>query len=223
MSCMRVRRERASRPRRPPSSSPSKMISPEVGFLNPPRVRASVLFPDPDSPRMPSVSPAQIEKLTPSRALTARDLVTAPEPSGPAAKLGSVVPYALAWGGFLGAAWAREQLPGLKAAPANQALPLLLGGPTLALLMLFMPLAIFLWVVVSKSVQAAAIRPTHDLDDLVGQRGEARTAIKDDGSVYVGGEMWTARSDDVVPSGSRIRVVRREGFILVVEKEKSDR
>lgn len=83
-------------------------------------------------------------------------------------------------------------------------------------------LAISLWVVVRKSVQAAAIRPTHDLDALVGQRGEARTAIKDDGSVYVSGEMWTARSDDVVPSGSRIRVVRREGFILVVEKEKSD-
>ena len=83
-------------------------------------------------------------------------------------------------------------------------------------------LAVFLWVVVRKSVQAAAIRPTHDLDALVGQRGEARTAIKDDGSVYVIGEMWTARSDDMVPSGSRIRIVRREGFILVVEKEKSD-
>lgn len=83
-------------------------------------------------------------------------------------------------------------------------------------------LAGFLWIVVRKSVQAAAVRPTHDLDALVGQMGEARTVIKDDGSVYVRGEMWTARSEGEIPSGSRIRVVRREGFILVVEKEKSD-
>lgn len=80
----------------------------------------------------------------------------------------------------------------------------------------------FIWIVVRKSVQAAAVRPTHDLDALVGQLGEARTFIKDDGSVYVRGEMWTARSEGEIPSGSRIRVVRREGFVLVVEKEKSD-
>lgn len=83
-------------------------------------------------------------------------------------------------------------------------------------------MAVFLWVVVRKSVQAAAIRPTHDLDALVGEVGDARTVIKDDGSVYVHGEMWTARSADEIASGSRIRVVRREGFILVVEKENSD-
>ena len=83
-------------------------------------------------------------------------------------------------------------------------------------------MAVFLWAVVRKSVQAATIRPTHDLDALVGEVGDARTVIKDDGSVYVHGEMWTARSADEIASGSRIRVVRREGFILVVEKENSD-
>ncbi|NOH04345.1 MAG: hypothetical protein HND47_21410 [Chloroflexi bacterium] len=83
-------------------------------------------------------------------------------------------------------------------------------------------LAVFLWIVVRKSAQAASARPVHDLDALVGQAGEARTSIKDDGSVYVGGEMWTARSEGEIPSGSRVRVVRREGFVLVVEKEKSN-
>lgn len=83
-------------------------------------------------------------------------------------------------------------------------------------------LAVFLWIIVRKSVQAASVRPAHDLDALVGRVGEARTSIKDDGSVYVGGEMWTARSDGEIPSGSRIRVVRREGFVLIVEKEKSN-
>jgi len=80
----------------------------------------------------------------------------------------------------------------------------------------------FLWIIVRKSVQAAAARPVHDLDALVGQMGDARTVIKDDGSVYVQGEIWTARSEGEIPLGSRIRVVRREGFILVVEKDKSD-
>lgn len=76
-----------------------------------------------------------------------------------------------------------------------------------------------LWVVVRKAVQAAGIRPTHDLEILVGSTGEARSKIHDEGSVYVGGELWSAKSEKAIPVGSKIRVVRREGFVLVVEKE----
>ena len=83
-------------------------------------------------------------------------------------------------------------------------------------------LTAFIWIVVRKTVQAASARPTHDLELLVGQIGEARTPIHDDGSVYVGGELWSARSGSQIPAGSHIRVVRREGFVLLVEKEKSE-
>ena len=79
--------------------------------------------------------------------------------------------------------------------------------------------AVFLWLIVRKSLQAASVRPTHDLDALVGQTGEARTTIHEDGSVYVNGELWSAKSVSMISAGSHIRVVRREGFILVVEKE----
>jgi membrane-bound serine protease (ClpP class) len=79
--------------------------------------------------------------------------------------------------------------------------------------------AVFLWIAVRKSVQAAAIRPTHDLQSLIGLTGEARSKIHDEGSVFVAGEMWSARSDKSIPAGSTIRVVRREGFTLVVEKD----
>lgn len=82
--------------------------------------------------------------------------------------------------------------------------------------------SIFLWIAVRKSVQAAMTRPSHDLEVLVGQVGEARTEVKDDGSVYVGGELWSARSDQSIPAGSHIRVLRREGFVLVVEKQKTE-
>src|SRR5215208_5436080 len=53
----------------------------------------------------------------------------------------------------------------------------------------------FLWIAVRKSVEATSMRPSHDLGGLVGQVGEARTKINDEGSVLVAGEMWSARSD----------------------------
>lgn len=81
-------------------------------------------------------------------------------------------------------------------------------------------MAAFLWIAVRKSVQAVNAPPSHDLEALVGLTGEARTKIRDEGSVYVAGEMWSAKSSDNNPisAGSLIRVVRREGFVLVVEE-----
>jgi membrane-bound serine protease (ClpP class) len=76
----------------------------------------------------------------------------------------------------------------------------------------------FLWVAVRKSMEATTARPTHDLSGLIGQIGEARTKINEEGSVFVGGELWSARSNEPIPAGSSIRVLRREGFILIVEK-----
>lgn len=78
--------------------------------------------------------------------------------------------------------------------------------------------AAFLWVAVRKSMEAATIRPSHDLDTLIGKVGEARTKVLEDGSVQVGGELWSAKSETSIPAGSQIRVVRREGFVIVVEK-----
>jgi membrane-bound serine protease (ClpP class) len=80
-------------------------------------------------------------------------------------------------------------------------------------------LSAFLWVVVRKTTQAASARPVHDLETLIGSSGEAKSKIHEEGSVYIAGEMWSAKSDSPIPAGSSIRVVRREGFILVVEKD----
>lgn len=81
--------------------------------------------------------------------------------------------------------------------------------------------AAFLWIVVRKSIQAADARPTHDLGILVGQMGEARTAVHQEGSVYINGELWSAKSFSEIPAGSHVLVVAREGFVLVVEPIKS--
>ena len=76
----------------------------------------------------------------------------------------------------------------------------------------------FLWIAVRKSMEAASVRPSHDLEALVGRLGEARTTVHEDGSVQVGAGLWSARSEKAIPVGSSIRVIRREGFVVVVEK-----
>ena len=77
----------------------------------------------------------------------------------------------------------------------------------------------FLWIAVGKAIQAAHTRPAHDLDSLVGQIGEAKTKILENGSVQVDGELWTAKSEKPIKAGSPVRVLRREGFVLIVEKQ----
>jgi membrane-bound serine protease (ClpP class) len=79
-------------------------------------------------------------------------------------------------------------------------------------------MAIFLWLAVRKSIEAAHLKPLHDLNELVGKSGTTRTAVSSEGSVQVAGELWSARSDQLIPVGSAVKVVRREGFILVVER-----
>ena len=76
----------------------------------------------------------------------------------------------------------------------------------------------FLWLAVRKSIEAAGTRPSHDLNGLVGKIGEARTRVAGEGSVQVEGELWSARSEKTIPAGSSIRVLGREGFVLIVEK-----
>lgn len=77
----------------------------------------------------------------------------------------------------------------------------------------------FLWIAARKSMEAAFARPAHDLDALVGQIGEAQTEIHEEGSVQVGGELWSARSEKTIKAGSKVRVVGRKGFVVVVEKQ----
>ena len=76
----------------------------------------------------------------------------------------------------------------------------------------------FLYFGIDRSVAALQARPNHDLEMLIGQIGEAKTKIHENGSVQVAGELWSARSQKMIPIGSTIRVIKREGFVLLVEK-----
>ncbi|OGO64165.1 MAG: hypothetical protein A2Z45_08025 [Chloroflexi bacterium RBG_19FT_COMBO_55_16] len=76
----------------------------------------------------------------------------------------------------------------------------------------------FVWLVAQKTLEADRVRPVHDLKALIDTIGEAKTDIHTEGSVQVAGELWSARSQQPIPVGSKVRVIAREGFILDVEK-----
>ena len=76
----------------------------------------------------------------------------------------------------------------------------------------------FFWLITIKILEARFKTPSHDLSGLIGAIGEARTDVHLEGSVYVGGEKWTAQSDTPIIVGTRVKVISREGLILQVEK-----
>lgn len=76
----------------------------------------------------------------------------------------------------------------------------------------------FLWIVAVKIMEAVSTTPTHDLGQLIGMVGEAKTNIHQEGSIQVDGELWTAQSEEMIPIGNRVRVIDRNGFMLVVEE-----
>jgi membrane-bound serine protease (ClpP class) len=77
----------------------------------------------------------------------------------------------------------------------------------------------FLWFVGRKAFEAAHIRPTHSQDRVIGAVGTAVTDLRPEGSVYVGGENWSARSREYISAGTPVRVLKRDGLVLDVEKD----
>jgi membrane-bound serine protease (ClpP class) len=75
----------------------------------------------------------------------------------------------------------------------------------------------FIWLATTKVMESEQLKPQHDLTDIIGEEGEARTDILDEGSVQIGSELWSARSNSKIYAGSKIKVVKRDGFILEVE------
>ena len=75
----------------------------------------------------------------------------------------------------------------------------------------------FYWFAIRKTVAAQRMQSVHDPSLVVGQTGVSRTAIEPVGTIYVGGEYWSARSDQVIPAGARVLVTGRKGLVLTVE------
>jgi len=82
--------------------------------------------------------------------------------------------------------------------------------PTVVVVSSVFVLAIYLVVKAQRS------RPTTGNEGLLNLIGEACTEIGSQGTVFVHGEYWNARSDSPIPKGASIRVERVDGLLLTV-------
>lgn len=74
----------------------------------------------------------------------------------------------------------------------------------------------FYWFAIRKIVMAQRMRSQLDPWVVMDQIGEVRSSINPYGTVYVGGELWSAFSDGLILPGEKVRVHDREGLILHV-------
>ncbi len=88
--------------------------------------------------------------------------------------------------------------------------------PLLALIVSLLTLGYFWWAIRS-ALNAQRARPTMDPNRVVGEIAEVRTELNPVGSVYALGELWTARSEGRVKAGKRVKVIARDGLLLIVE------
>ena len=89
-------------------------------------------------------------------------------------------------------------------------------NPIFAIFMSAVSVAL-LWLIGRKSYDAMKAKPSQDLKKLEGLVGEARTDIKNSGTVYVNGEEWSARSTNTIHAGTQVKVIGRQGLVLLVE------
>jgi membrane-bound serine protease (ClpP class) len=77
---------------------------------------------------------------------------------------------------------------------------------------------LFIWVMIQRAQRAGNSGQIGD--SLVGMTGEVWIAIEpfSIGSVRIDGELWQARSQEVLPAGALVRVIRQEGMTLTVRK-----
>ncbi len=90
--------------------------------------------------------------------------------------------------------------------------------PLLALSVSLLTLGYFWWAIRS-AIKAQRARPTIDLNRVIGEVAEVRTELNLVGSVYALGELWTARSEGRVKVGKKVKVIDREGLMLLVGPE----
>jgi membrane-bound serine protease (ClpP class) len=88
--------------------------------------------------------------------------------------------------------------------------------PVLAIAMSALTVLLF-WVGVRRGLEAQQAAPTVAAATVIGQIGETRSPVYRDGEVYVGGEMWSARADQPIAEGQRVRVRLLDGLVVEVE------
>jgi len=77
---------------------------------------------------------------------------------------------------------------------------------------------LFIWLLIQRGQKAD--KPRLIGETLIGMTGEVWIAIEpvSIGSVRIEGELWQARSKEMLPAGTLVRVIRQDGVTLTVKK-----
>jgi membrane-bound serine protease (ClpP class) len=74
-----------------------------------------------------------------------------------------------------------------------------------------------LWLFAIKGTEVFQKPASLNLDELIGREALAVTDISDEGTIFLRGENWSARSKAKILSGTQLRVIARKGLIMLVE------
>ncbi|MDE2485653.1 MAG: nodulation protein NfeD [candidate division NC10 bacterium] len=77
----------------------------------------------------------------------------------------------------------------------------------------------FFIFVVTMALRAQRQKTTTGAEGLIGQIGTVRTPLKPEGSVLVGGELWSAQCEEGAEPGNKVRVRAVKGLMLFVSKD----
>lgn len=84
------------------------------------------------------------------------------------------------------------------------------------------PFAAILVFMIRLALRARVAKITTGEAGMIGLRGKARTEIAPEGTVFVRGELWGARSHMKIASGESVRVTGLDGLVLEVEAERNE-
>jgi membrane-bound serine protease (ClpP class) len=68
------------------------------------------------------------------------------------------------------------------------------------------------------AIRARRSKHATGMETLIGETGVSRTPIGPEGTVFVHGEYWKARSGELIAAGERVQVERVEDLVLIVRK-----
>ena len=80
-----------------------------------------------------------------------------------------------------------------------------------------LPFALITVFLLRLAVKSYRYKVATGSESMVGEIGVAKTDVGADGRVFVHGEWWNAKSDQLIPSGQRVRIVGIDGLNLKVE------
>ncbi len=87
-----------------------------------------------------------------------------------------------------------------------------------AILMTTGATAAFFLFIVTMALRAQRQKTTTGVEGLIGQVGTARTPLRPEGRIFVGGELWSARCEEGAEPGEKVRVRAVSGLMLEVGK-----